>query len=605
MQNNHYVSLLYPVRLSHVLFLLTFVPVLGVSEDGEFACPEHQVYFPIPLVEKVFSESVTETTPANGMCEYQFRRYGTSYKIDINSNGESYRVPMARFAEGSETEMLLHESIELDFDRYDSARQAKQVMADATRQGVGYSGVTSHVRRPIGDEGKVIFFGPSSPIIVMGRQGPLVLKAIGQPPFATPERLEKIVVLALSTPPSVSSAAANPASPLTFTPDTVSAGVEQLASAITDFGEPARYHLNQVAFRLTGPDLALNPIQTDNRGTDGRPGMTFHSLRLSADKSELEGVMTVKPTAHEGTTHITVLSRGLPVSIPVQVTITGTQYLTRSFRDNANVKFIGNWWEAAPNPRVIEIERQVRDGFQKVDRPAYRLLRIQYRFYEQDYWATVEIRTRKLQSGLGGYQLCGDPFVHILGDTTYADLTRGCHHGGQAINETLVHESAHKLHCSYYGFGDDSESNLTLARQYLNLNPSLLFHRLRSSFLREWDSAAGDLTQCPYLPVSSQTPSAPTNGPCSENLFVTWKGLNEGNSPRCGFAEAYGASDIPDVFHPARRASRPYMYFFEDVATLTTKATFHPPSHIASGDTSYALTYQEKLRLLKKYGYIP
>lgn len=309
---------------------------------------------------------------------------------------------------------------------------------------------------------------------------------------------------------------------------------------------------NNLILVIKGKNLNGAVLKTDNIGLDGRPGIEFRDIRVSADGTMVAAQTTIKPTAKEGNTLLTLTNAaGKSATAKIEILITGTQYLQRKFADNSNVKFFGDWPDYMPYQRVLDLEKSVRKGLQAINKNTYNRLGIMIQIYEMSSWKNFQMaKYCPLSFAVAG---CASPSDRVIYVSEYispdSDKTTGT---------VILHESAHKLHFYYEG----------------NYAP---VPSTANNFDGEWKAILGNLKSCSYLPLLNDN---------------SWSDKTRKPS-RCGFDWSYGAYRVQDLLLPK---------FYEDVATSTETARLNPAKlnqNKASGDSRYG----QKAGLLDKYGF--
>lgn len=326
-------------------------------------------------------------------------------------------------------------------------------------------------------------------------------------------------------------------------PDTLPAGY--LLSLNESTGK-ADYKTYVEALTIKGSDLQGATLSTDNRGINGQTGIEFRQIKPDGKGTTVSGYILTHPWAKEGSTKITLTNSGnKSATFTIQITITGTQYLQRRFK-NDKVKFFGDWPEIMPNQQIADLGDTINEGLAKIQKPSYGKLGIISYIYENSYWQ------RK------GGVLCGTTSFAITGCASGRDsmilLDAGKLNAPNSRSElkaTIVHESAHKLH--FYERGQYAPKPSTATK-----------------FDAEWKASLGNLTTCKYLPL----------------LNLSWSDGTSG--PQCGFVWSYGAYKVTtgDVF--------------EDIATYAETMAFNlfsPP------ENSYKDIYTKKINLLKQHDF--
>ncbi len=324
---------------------------------------------------------------------------------------------------------------------------------------------------------------------------------------------------------------------------------------LTD-GGLAIYKPYHVKIKIEGKNLEGATLTTDNKGiirTVNPQIIVFNKIDVQNDGKIVYADTIVNPAAKEGKTIITLTNKsGHSTTYQIDITITGTQYLQRKF-SKTNVKFRGDWNDVAPNPRVLATEASVNKGIETIGKaPGYRNLGIVPIIYNSEYWNAT---------------ICGpDPGggTFITGCASAEEMTIRLKEGDE-LAETILHESAHKLH--FYNLGI-----------YIGVPQSL---GKPTEFQNTWvkntgqEIVGGKLTikDCIYLPLKN---------------IITW---NDDRSiyPHCGFSQAYGASNISS--------------FVEDVATMTEDYVFNYYLFFLP-EAKKDARYNAKINTLKNYGFL-
>ncbi len=306
---------------------------------------------------------------------------------------------------------------------------------------------------------------------------------------------------------------------------------------------------NNLVLVIKGKNLTGASLKTDNIGLNSNSGIEFKGIQVSADGTMVAAQTTIKPTAKEGATQLTLTnSAGKSTTTKIEILITGTQYLQRKFADNSNVKFFGDWPDYMPYQRVLDLEKYVQMGLQAINKNTYNKLGIMTQIYEMNSWNNFQMaKYCPLSFKVIG---CASPTSRVIYVSEYTPPPGS----DQTVDATILHESAHKLHFYYEG----------------NYAP---VPSTTNGFDGEWKAVLGNLGSCSYLPLLNDN---------------SWSDKSRKPS-HCGFEWSYGAYQIPSKF-------------YEDVATSTETDRLNPAKlkqNEALGDPRYA----KKVNLLDKYGF--
>lgn len=296
-----------------------------------------------------------------------------------------------------------------------------------------------------------------------------------------------------------------------------------------------------IPFTVTGTNLTGATISVTN------PGISFAVTNVSSDGKTITGNITSKANSRDGAITITVKNgAGKTVTQVGAVTITGTQYLKRTYRDK--VWFLGDWNVEMPNENVSNLKRQIDNGLASIQGSSYKKLGILPVVYsDADFYLSG------CPADSGGCASRDNNIIRVK-DFFHRDVE-----GSVDMSDFILHESAHKL--DYYNRGE-----------YTGV-PGMLTSA--SGFFTEWKKVVGNVSPatCKYLPLESR---------------AKWKDQTD-FIPRCGFIWAYGASDLG--------------VFYEDIATMTADSVYHSDL-LQKGDAPTDLRYKNKTGILKKYGFI-
>ncbi len=293
--------------------------------------------------------------------------------------------------------------------------------------------------------------------------------------------------------------------------------------------------------------VKINTITTNAQDISGGTGVVIKTIRWINNK--LEADISISPTTKDGKVQFNVTNKnGKSATVDLNIQITGTQWLTRTFPLSKRIKFFGDWPVTAPNQPVKDLADQINVGLQAIGADSYKQLDIWINIYENSFWFSPGVSSN----------ICGT-LPGNLSSSGCAPFNNNIIHSVESmrLSGTILHESAHKLHTYYNG--------------------SYMFVIPRSSFPSTWIKAVGDISNCPYLPL--QNPSTWKDGTTAE--------------PHCGFIRAYGAYD-----------STPVLPYAEDVATMADDAVFSPSKFSIYQEVKTDPRYKQKLDLLKQYGFI-
>ncbi len=323
-----------------------------------------------------------------------------------------------------------------------------------------------------------------------------------------------------------------------FSPETISAGIKKSFNENTGV---VKYASTGLVITIKGKNLNGAVLSSDNLGPDGKPGIEFKNIESNASGTKVQGYLISHPTAKDGKTIITLTNKdGQSTTFDITVTITGTQYLKRTF-SKEKIKLFGDWEEIMPDKYVLELEIETREAIQTINKPTYKKLGIIFHIYELEYWekiAETKYCGSRDERGFtsGGCARWNDNIIHIA---EYPEPKR-----------SIVHEAAHKLHFYYLGF-------------YTLKPPPNNFHA-------EWKSQLINLPTCTYLPLKG----------------IAWSDGTKAFS-HCGFVRSYGAYGVEKG------------EFYEDVASFVENIVTKTVILGEQNDTRYL----NKIKLLNKYGF--
>lgn len=350
---------------------------------------------------------------------------------------------------------------------------------------------------------------------------------------------------------------------ISITPDTVPAGMKTGFSKQT--GTVLYADAEIKSFKITGSNMQGAKLSVP-KDLYGRPLARFVGIQVSPDGTTLTAWMYVSMDATAGKKKITLTnSANLSASGQINITVTGTQYLKRKFKDK-KINFHGDWPETVPNSEVTEIEKGINLGLQAIDKSIYQKLGLSLYIYSKEYWLDYAMKRYCSNNNFGCSRGGFTSSIHIstgfgkkidLGDDAleFNEMAKSDTTGARFVGSEILHEAAHKLDYYYSGL------------YFVKWLDS--FKNRNLNVRKEWVKAVGDTGNCKYLPL--------TNG--------RW---NNGNSriPYCGFARAYGAVGIP-----------------EDIATMTAEKYFYPEI-FKRGDGPTDPRYKQKEAILRKYGFL-
>ena len=331
----------------------------------------------------------------------------------------------------------------------------------------------------------------------------------------------------------------------TFTPTTITAGTVTKA---VDYSTTGNMTMSDATlpFSIKGTNLNGATITT----TD--PGVTFTVATVSADGTTASGTLKSASTARDGKLTATITNNaGTTATKDITVTITGTQYLKRTYQDK--VDFKGDWSGVMPNDEVMKLKGYIDHGLSMITTGNYQKLGIKPVLYTSDVWKNSICK----DPNVVGCAAPNDSFIYIQDEVlTTTEPT-------EFPDSVMLHESAHKLH--FYNLGT-----------YTGV-PNM--PTTTTGFETDWKNAVGDLSKCTYLPIVDQ---------------VLWndKSYDDNTVPHCGFIWAYGAFN-----------NNGDQTWYEDVATMTQKYVA-VPDLFKSGEPATDPRYQTKVNLLKQYGFI-
>lgn len=302
---------------------------------------------------------------------------------------------------------------------------------------------------------------------------------------------------------------------------------------------------------IKGKNLSDAKLTSDNSGyLASNPAIKLPNISSYNNGTTLIVQIVIKPFAKEGKTNIIASNQYGQSKYPINITITGTQWLERRFdKLNKEVEFRGNWDEVAPNLRVINLFGVINDGLRAIDIPGYKKLNIIPVIYNKEYWNETICESKDIPGKSAVYG-CASPNDKII----------KLRESAIQLPPTFIHESAHKLH--FYNRGI--------------YQGTLDAPNYPSRFQIDWVSIVGAVNNqtCKYLPTTFNS--------------VYW---NDGKStdPHCGFIMAYGAKDLKN--------------FYEDVATMAESFVFNPEL-FQQGDAPNDSRYKNKIDVLKKYEFV-
>lgn len=369
---------------------------------------------------------------------------------------------------------------------------------------------------------------------------------------ANKEKARQLLEKALGINPVVSSPpVAGAPQILQVLPGSVSAGIASYnnQSGVVSFTD------NNLILRLEGNNLSnVASLQVNNPGIDGRPGIEFRQIQVNKEGTILQAQMIVKPTAKDGINRITLTNnKGQAADFNLNVTITGNQYLNRKF-SGTSLRFYGEW--PTINEQVEYLASEIAQGVDFINKGEYRSLGIILYIFETKFWNEVGSdrycntgsRGNNSGFGTGGCAVRNTPYIYLR------EFAKGYE---QSMKEIIVHEAAHKLHA-----------------YYTDIYSGRIVRALLGGFQSRWKSAVGNISGCRYLPITN----------------ANWKNETDASMPRCGFAMAYGATNL-----------RTYS---EDIATFTQLLVMRPQA-LQRGDGLTDSRYGQKTKILKDYGFTP
>ena len=363
-------------------------------------------------------------------------------------------------------------------------------------------------------------------------------------------------VVALATAALLALAGAAAASPVieSSTPPRASAGKSFLAAnqACGDRGRAP----NSVIVTLRGRGLKGTTLEVAHDGFDGKPGIEVKSSQISDKIATI--VLNVLPNAEPGRALLTLSGPRGSASAPLEIVLSGTQYLERRFADSKpRVCFYGEFPGPAPNKALVDAELSLLQALAVVQMPAYLALGFDVAIYERSLWERTRAQNCRGhdRTGIVGCSPYSQPRVYL----TLASP--------EQVGRTLLHEAAHKLHYSKVGL-----------YEYIGRRAAFP----ASSFTQDWANAYGrvDERSCTHLPL--------TGG--------AWR-VDHRNTPRCGFARAYGASGWAQTTLIRRH--------LEDVATMTEALVFDRRGLLTAGDGATDPRYKAKENVLRLHGFLP
>ncbi|MEQ1877392.1 MAG: hypothetical protein ABL958_12170 [Bdellovibrionia bacterium] len=351
----------------------------------------------------------------------------------------------------------------------------------------------------------------------------------------------------------------------------------------------------RVKFKITGGGLAHATVSSSPEN--------FRFSKLdNLSQTELSGEFTIDLQSKQGPYEIKISAAGESIVVPLQLEVSGTQYLRYHVQPASllPIEFVGNWPERPYGEKTLKLEAAIREAFQKIDLPAYRKLKLKYRFHSADCWL-CEITQRGLALAAAtpppsvceappqaadlvpGFASMRDETVHIWADPT--GTAEEVETRLAAVKTAIVHESAHKLHYSLLGIikkelpGPLRERLQDLHRYKTHeAAPTALADlgvKKVPAFHARWENAIVKESDCAeFLPPA--------------DLF-SWKKSGTCGQPACGFATPQAA--FPNLFHT------------EDVATFATRMIYDSAAMTAAERKS-PKQFREKARLLRDFGFV-
>lgn len=537
----------------------------GVS--GATSCPQTSPYFPLNRVESIFGKKIGVANEfSKGSIEKLKKIIGA---IDPNNSlfSDEPVVPgtldwaACYIYFGSVSGQVSQDQIITSFTKMDSVENAHAMIAGLTTSQNAQATLLG--QENIGDEGSLYkITGNYIGYEIIVRKGVMTFAVIY---VNLNDKVKAEALLRMAAGDNQSSPTGQP-SPSTSTKVTDLAPIidsvsTSPTSAVLSAGKEffhdqigiVTFVDNNLILVIKGKNLKGATLKTDNIGLDGKSGIEFQGIRVSADRTMVAAQTTIKPTAKEGDTILTFTnSAGKSATAKIDILITGTQYLQRKFADNNNIRFFGDWPDYMPYQRVLNLEKSVKNGLQAINKNTYNKLGIMIQIYETNSWSNFQMaKYCPLSFMVVGCASPADRIIYI-GEFTPPPGSN------QTVEATVLHESAHKLHFYYEG-------------SYIPV-PSTA-----NSFDKEWKSVLGNLKSCSYLPLLKDN---------------SWSDRTK-RPFRCGFDWSYGAYRVQDLVLPK---------FYEDVATLTETSRLNPArlNEIkASGDPRYI----QKTNLLDKYDF--
>ena len=551
------------VICSFILGLVLMIQLTAAAEEAETGkdCGPAEKYFPKSQVESIYGKKISYTILIKaGAINPAGTKESANCRIFFDSSG-----PLSR-----------SDNLATSYVIYNSDSSAISAAAKPDNPNNVQMDKVADIN--IGDRGTLWVVGAGSPLptyMMQIHKGPLLLGVLywdSNNRSKAEDLLRGAVQDSKSSPtPSPNKSVQPSASKIPETKAPVITSITRSGTKSSDF--PAGIFSNftpdgQALYKyyygyatIRGKNLSGSVLSSDNKGNlAGDPAIEFRKIESYDNGKMLIAQIVVKTFAKEGTTNIIATDYNGQSKYPVTITITGTQYLQRLYKDKP-IFFGGDWADKAPNSNITNLIQAINKGLLTINHPSYQKLFIIPYIFEADAWNDFAETRFCGDSASRGFRAAGcaspgDSIIYQQADLSDLDW----------LSQTILHESAHKLH--FYNLG-----------KYFPIpsRPSGFQARIKTL-------SDPEVAYCLYIPVK-----------ILDGRFY-WFGDNDSlRKPRCGFIYQYGASG---VYRNLKNND-----YYEHVATLTQARVF-------AGDlfnypeAKNNPAYGKEINLLKEYGFV-